>query len=131
MFPLIAAEPTPPEMPLPNSWTSHHLKSSTSSIQHTTIDISIPNRDLPLMPGEKVRSYDTSDITGTLPGDYEAVINAAADIVGVLPVEVGRVVEGFENRLLGMRKKGRRGLSLGVRSRSHSRARRPVYEEES
>lgn len=72
------------------------------------------NRSLPLLPGEKVRSYSAADVTGTLPPQYATVVQAAATMAGVSEEDVNKVIEVFERRL----EKVRRG-----RSRSNSESR--------
>jgi hypothetical protein len=87
------------------------------------------NAELPSMPGEYLRSYDHTDLTGTLPGKYEVVLKAAAEVVGVEEEEVGRAVEVLERRLERVRKeRGERGWSRHTsrergRERSGSRER--------
>ena len=78
------------------------------------------------MPGEKIESYDAQDMTGTLPKDYEVVLKAGAEVIGVKAYDVGIVVELFERRLEGIRKersrsssksRGGRGVSAGRRKK--------------
>ena len=81
---------------------------------HQQIPSNTPNKQLPLLPGESIRSYAAYDLTGTLPPDYEIVLRAAAEVVGVRPRYVGKVVENIEVRL---------GKVKRARSRSGSRSR--------
>lgn len=69
------------------------------------------------MPGEKMRSYESDDITGTLPRAYETILDAAAQVIGVDQVDVADVIELYERRLEKARIEG------GRRSRSSSRVR--------
>lgn len=73
-----------------------------------------PNKQLPLLPGENIRSYAAYDLTGTLPHEYEVVLKAAAEVVGVRMRDVAKVVESIERRL---------GKVKSARSRSGSRSR--------
>lgn len=68
-----------------------------------------------------IESYDAQDMTGTLPKDYEIILKAAAEVIGVKAYDVGIVVELFERRLEGIRKERSRS-----RSRSKSRGGRGV-----
>ncbi|WVQ98863.1 hypothetical protein IAU59_005994 [Kwoniella sp. CBS 9459] len=107
-FPL--APPTdiiPPVIP-PNSWISYH--STVDRIDHrpsSPISKATNNKSLPLMPGERVRSYDSSDplVLNDLPTDFEVVLNAACEVIGWDRRDVLRVLEGFERRLERMRPK--------------------------
>jgi len=74
-----------------------------------------------LTPGQVIESYDAQDMTGTLPKDYEIILKAAAEVIGVKAYDVGIVVELFERRLEGIRKERSRS-----RSRSKSRGGRGV-----
>ncbi|WVF72046.1 hypothetical protein IAT40_006858 [Kwoniella sp. CBS 6097] len=93
----------------PNSWVSYH--SSTDRIIHQpsfpTPSNTTNNKSLPLMPGEKVRSYDSSDplILNDLPTDFEVVLNAGCEVIGWDQREVLRVLEGFERKLERIRPK--------------------------
>ena len=62
-------------------------------------------------------------MTGTLPKDYEVVLKAGAEVIGVKAYDVGIVVELFERRLEGIRKERSRSRS---RSRSKSRGGRGI-----
>jgi RNA polymerase I-specific transcription initiation factor RRN7 len=108
------------------AWTTYHIQASQSTIVPTTIPLTTNNKDIPLIPGEKVRSYDSDDVTGTLPPNYEVILNSAARVIGVEPEDVARVVEGFENRIHDMRRGRLRKSASGILSRSHSRARKSV-----
>ena len=108
-FPLLPQSSVPPRVPRP--WTvfdSAYKSPSTPLGNHLT-------------PGEKIESYDAQDMTGTLPKDYEVVLKAGAEVIGVKAYDVGIVVELFERRLEGIRKERSRS-----RSRSKSRGGRGV-----
>lgn len=53
----------------------------------------------PLLPGQEHPVYDSSDILGYLPPDYELVLEVAGNWVGVGKESVAVLVERFENRL--------------------------------
>lgn len=98
LFPPLPPGNNPPVASLNVHWDAYH--SSLQPITHATVSSETANQDLPLEPGEKVRSYDATDITGTLPTDYEVVMNAASDLVGVRPRDVAKMVEVLERRLI-------------------------------
>ncbi|ORY24983.1 hypothetical protein BCR39DRAFT_545473 [Naematelia encephala] len=105
-----------------NSWTTFHTSRSEADIVSLwTVPIDLRNKELPLMPGEKIKSYDASDITGTLPEKYEVVLRAAAQVVGVDPEDVARVVEKFETRIRNLM--ARRGDESRNRTRNQSPSR--------
>lgn len=108
-FPLLPPSSLPPkEM---KSWTAynptHRLAAPPPLGEH-------------LAPGQKIESYDAQDLTGTLPKDYEVILRAGAEVIGVKAHDVGIVVELFERRLEGIRKERSRS-----RSRSRSKTRGP------
>jgi len=107
-FPLLAQSSVPPKVQSP--WTAF----DPTYIPPTALGDH-------LVPGEKIESYDAQDMTGTLPRDYEVVLKAGAEVIGVKAYDVGIVVELFERRLEGIRKERSRS-----RSRSKSRAGRGV-----
>ena len=72
------------------------------------------------MPGERLRSYDSADVTGTLPAEFETVLHAAAAVVHVDIAEAMRVVRLFEGRLEKVRS-GRTLVRKGSRGRLRSR----------
>jgi len=109
-FPLLPSSSVPPKTQAP--WTAFDPAYKSPS----------PPEDY-LEPGEKIESYDAQDLTGTLPKDYEIILKAAADVIGVKAYDVGVVVELFERRLEGIRKERSRSRS---RSRSKSRGGRGV-----
>lgn len=90
-------EPNPPPS---TQWEAFYTKAWTNPVtQAAAPKMSTPTRSLPLMPGERLKSYDTDDITGSLPPQLEAVLQAAADVIGVDASEVAEVVERFERRM--------------------------------
>jgi len=112
-FPLLPQSAVPPKVQSP--WTAF----GPTYIPPT------PSGDH-LVPGEKIESYDAQDMTGTLPKDYEVVLKAGAEVIGVKAYDVGIVVELFERRLEGIRKersrsrsksRGGRGVSAGRRKK--------------
>lgn len=84
--------------------------------------LSQPKIPLPLMPGEKIASYDPSDTTGTLPSPYLTVITAAAQVAGVEVNDVAEIVRWLELRLKNERKA--RGLKLVTGHNLQRRSRR-------
>ena len=82
-----------------NSWSEYHAYAFGERIGPNHVDAQTRNAELPLIPGEKTRSYDATDFTGTLPPAFEVVINAAAEVVGVRPRDMTRIVENFERKL--------------------------------
>ena len=117
IFELPASKPMPPKLPPPNSWADYHFHSSSLPIGPSTVSTAVPNKYLPLLPGEKYKSYDWTDVAGTLPPSYAVVLNAAAQIVGVDTNHLAKVVEVYERRLEKVR------VERGVKSRSASRGR--------
>ncbi|OCF36467.1 hypothetical protein I316_01716 [Kwoniella heveanensis BCC8398] len=107
-FPLPPSATVIPPLIPPNSWISYH--SSVNRITYSPashISAATNNKTLPLMPGEKVRSYDSSDplILNDLPTDFEVVLNAGCQVIGWDKREVLRVLEGFERKLEKLRPK--------------------------
>jgi RPA family protein len=88
---------------------------SRTTVQMSKLSADVPNRDLPLLPGEKVRSYKADE--AALPSNYEVVVQAAAEVVGVEFRDVMKVVETYERKLEKVRK------ARGAKSRSASRGR--------
>ena len=103
-----------PESPPRNPWSSFHTSSAADTIAQSSLPPDIANKALPLMPGEKFRSYDADDITGTLPSDYEVVLNAAAQAIGVELVVIAGVIGLYERRM----EKLRQGQGAQIRSQS-------------
>lgn len=100
------------------SWKEHHQ--SVELIRPVSTDPANPR----LSPGERVRSWDAQDVTGELPMEYETVLQAAAQVIGLTPHDVGVVVQLYERQLDKVKKERSRS-----RSASRSRARsvgRPV-----
>jgi len=87
-----------PPQPDITSWTKFH-STHNPLIEITEVNEDIPNKSLPAMPGEGVRIYDASDITGILPEQYEVVLRAAAGLVGVTEEYLGEVIENLERKL--------------------------------
>jgi RNA polymerase I-specific transcription initiation factor RRN7 len=121
-FPLPPRSQLDPEVPAANSWRAFHACLET--IVPSRLSDEEPTHTIPLIPGDTLRSYDAKDLTGTLPPEYEVVLKAAAEVVGVAEEEVAQVVEILERRLERVRKD--RGETLvrgrrGSRSRSKSR----------
>lgn len=115
-FPLLPPSSVPPKVQA--SWTAFD-----PTYKHP----SPPTGDH-LTPGQAIESYDAQDVTGTLPKDYEVILKAGAEVIGVKAFDVGNVVELFERRLEGIRKersrsrsrsksRGGRGFSAGRRKR--------------
>ena len=113
-LPQTTFEPTP--SPHINPWTPFHAAPS-DCITPWTVPPDLSNRSLPPMPGERYRSFDASDVTGTLPREYELLLESAAHVVGITQTEMAEVVESFERRLEKHRTRN------GDRSRSQSRGR--------
>jgi hypothetical protein len=111
MFPLPPFVPTAP-LHKTDPWDRFHSQPEVTT--HQQIPLTTPNKQLPLLPGESIRSYAAYDLTGTLPAEYETVLNAAAEVVGVRARDIGKVVENIEGRL---------GKVKRARSRSGSRSR--------
>jgi hypothetical protein len=110
-FPLLPPSSIPPKVQTP--WTAFNP---------AYIPPSPPVGDH-LTPGQAIESYDAQDLTGTLPKDYEIILKAGAEVIGVKAYDVGIVVELFERRLEGIRKERSKSRS---RSRSKSRGGRAV-----
>ncbi|EKC99696.1 hypothetical protein A1Q2_06006 [Trichosporon asahii var. asahii CBS 8904] len=115
--------PLPPKSRLPEaptawqSWAPFRAHAAANPVtQAPPIPSSTRNDALPLMPGEKIRSFDASDVTGTLPPDFELVADCAAQVAGVETQELLEIVEVFERRLEKLRPK--RQLELGNSQRS-------------
>lgn len=122
-FPLPPRSDIDPKVPAASSWRAFHACLET--IAPSRVADEEPTHTIPLIPGDSLRSYDAKDLTGTLPPEYEVVVKAAAEVVGVAEGEVAQVVEVLERRLEKVRKdRGEtRGRSRrGSRSRSKSRA---------
>jgi len=120
MFPLPATSATP-SMTQDRNGRWRDLYSATEIITHRTIPADTPNKDLPLLPGEAVRSYNSRDITGILPTSYEVVLRAAAGVTGVREQEMARLVELIENKLSKAKVKRRNSNASDTRSRPNSR----------
>lgn len=121
-FPLPPRSNIDPRVPTLGSWRTFHA--SLETIAPSRLSDEEPTDTIPLIPGDSLRSYDAKDLTGTLPPEYEVVLKAAAEVVGVAEEEVAQVVEILERRLEKVRKdRGEtRGRSRrGSRSRSKSR----------
>lgn len=115
--------PLPPRVPVPDpptawtSWAPFREKARADPItQAPPIPPNTRNDELPLMPGEKVRSYDAADVTGTLPPQFELVADCAAQVAGVETQELLEIVEVFERWIEERRPKG--ALPLGNSQRS-------------
>jgi RNA polymerase I-specific transcription initiation factor RRN7 len=115
-FPLLPKSDLSPNPP--PSWVEYHQSAPT---RQAASPIPTPADQAHLLPGEEYESYDFQDVTGTLPERYEVVLNAAAQVVGVKPFDLGIVVELFERRLAKVRKEQSRSRS---RSRAASESRR-------
>ncbi|KAL1412621.1 hypothetical protein Q8F55_000368 [Vanrija albida] len=99
-FPLPATTRTTPRPPVTESWDSFHSEAARKIVTLDTVpSLAGLTNDLPLMPGEKLKSYDAADVTGTLPPDYEIVLNSAAQVVGVEPEALAEVVQVYERRM--------------------------------
>jgi RNA polymerase I-specific transcription initiation factor RRN7 len=115
-FPLLPKSDLSPNPP--HSWMEYHQSAPTMQVASPVPTIADQAH---LLPGEEYESYDAQDVTGTLPERYEVVLNAAAQVVGVKPFDLGIVVELFERRLAKVRKEQSRSRS---RSRAASESRR-------
>ena len=80
----------------------------------------MPNKALPLLPGEGIRTYDSTDITGTLPREYEIVLQACSDVIGVPTEHIAKCVEVFERRLEKLRLENVERDPYGSKQRSRS-----------
>lgn len=109
-FPLLPPSSLPPKEK--KSWTAYNPAHRPAAP---------PPLGEHLAPGQKVESYDAQDLTGTLPKDYEVILRAGAEVIGVKAHDVGIVVELFERKLEGIRKERSRSRS---RSRSKTRGAR-------
>lgn len=119
-FPLPPRARLPPEPTAWASWAPFRERARANPVtQAGPLPSSTRNDELPLMPGEKVRSFDAADVTGTLPPQFELVAACAAQVAGVDVQELLGVVEVFERRIEGQRPK--RNLPLG-HSQRNSRA---------
>lgn len=99
-FPLPTAPRTTPRPPVNESWDSFHSEAARRIVTLDTVpSLAGLTKDLPLMPGEKFKSYDPADVTGTLPRDYEVVLNSAAQVVGVEPETLAEVVQLYERKM--------------------------------
>ncbi|OXG53108.1 RNA polymerase I-specific transcription initiation factor RRN7 [Cryptococcus neoformans] len=118
-FPLPPFKPQQTPIIPPNTWVSHH--SSLLTIPYTEISpLSHSSELLPLMPGEKIRSYSTSDRAGMLPKQYETVLKCAAQSIGWKKAVLGKIVEVFERKLIklkGVRNKKLRALRVRKRAK--------------
>jgi hypothetical protein len=98
-FPLRPSTSIPADIRTPRPGADFHTSSTVDRISQSPVPSDTKNKMLPLMPGEKIKSYDAHDITGILPLAYEIVLDAAAQMVGVEQVDVARVVKLYERRL--------------------------------
>ena len=98
-FPVHKSKPITSDSFREKSWTAFQSDSANDTISLYPVLASTANKALPLMPGEKLRSYAANDVTGTLPMAYETALNAAAESIGVDQVEVAEIVELYERRL--------------------------------
>ncbi|WVQ71389.1 hypothetical protein IAR50_000923 [Cryptococcus sp. DSM 104548] len=113
-FPLPSIPPVPESNK--NSWTAFH--SDLTPIVHTLPPLAQSSQKLPLMPGEKTRSYDTKDAFGLYPREMEIVLKSAGEAVGFEWKEIGKVVKHWERKLekvKGERRKAGRSLASGYR----------------
>ncbi|WWD01218.1 hypothetical protein V866_008159 [Kwoniella sp. B9012] len=137
-FPLTPHDPIPASDIPPNSWITFHQKSDTSNsdrISYKPIQAnSGNNKTLPLMPGEKIRSFTANDPFLELPNDLEVVINASSEVIGWDVEDILGFVEVIERRLERLRPRDERGRKVrdiedddederDDRSRSQSRSR--------
>ncbi|WVQ77975.1 hypothetical protein IAT38_000056 [Cryptococcus sp. DSM 104549] len=142
-FPLPVTTTLPPPIGTPNSWHNHHRINPL--IDHTPIPVQTrqSNKPLPLMPGEKLRSYDASNLAGELPEPYSIVLQAAALVTGWDKADISKAVEVFERKLERVRvKRGRErndvhgptgereGRDVRPRSRGSSGTRSQVVSRE-
>lgn len=127
-FPLPPFKPQPPSLIPLNTWAAYH--SSLLTIPHTEISSSTHSSEpLPLTPGEKIRSYSTSDRAGMLPKQYETVLKCAAQSIGWKKSVLGKIVKVFERKLI--RVKGVRNKKLrALRARKRSKLERKKKIEE-
>lgn len=120
----------PQQLPIipPNTWAAHH--SSLLMIPHTEISpLTHSSEPLPLMPGEKIRSYSTSDRAGMLPKQYETVLKCAAQSIGWKKSVLGKIVKVFERKLIkvkGIRNKRLR--ALGAKKRTKLERKKKIEE---
>ncbi|WOO82107.1 uncharacterized protein LOC62_04G005609 [Vanrija pseudolonga] len=99
-FPLPTAPRSTPRPPVNESWDSFHSLAARKIVTLDTVpSLAGATKDLPLMPGEKLKSYDPADVTGTLPRDYEVVLNSAAQVVGVESETLAEVVQVYERKM--------------------------------
>ncbi|KAK8869704.1 hypothetical protein IAR55_000272 [Kwoniella newhampshirensis] len=96
-FPLPPSVGIPPPLIPPNTWHSYHTNVKT--VQHSPLRQDKTNKTLPLMPGEKILSYDSTDLTGELDDSVEVVLRAASEVVGCDMRELMSIVEVFERKL--------------------------------
>lgn len=99
----------------PRSWTDFHQTVRPHGL----------GLDSKLKAGENLRSWDAQDITGELPGQYETILQVAAEIIGVQPTDIATMVETYERKLDKLRKERSRSRSRSrsqSQSQSHSRA---------
>lgn len=115
--------PLPPKVPVPEppraweSWSAFREHARAHPVRQAgPVPSSTRNDELPLMPGEKVRSFEAADVTGTLPPSFEVVASCAAQAAGVELQELLEVIEVFERRIEGLRPK--RKLPFGHSQRS-------------
>lgn len=117
IFPLPPKVKVPPQPTAWASWAQFRERAHADPVQQAPpVPSNTRNDQLPLMPGEKLRSYEAADITGTLPPEFELVAECAAQVVGVELQELLEIIEVFERRLENQRPKGR--LPLGNSQRS-------------
>ena len=83
----------------------------------------MPNKKLPFLPGEHLRTYDPDDISGTLPHEYESLLRSCAAFVGVQEEHLSKCVAVHETKLEKIRvtRLDRDRRSSGQVSRSGSR----------
>jgi hypothetical protein len=79
-------------------------------LKHPTIPITNPTAPLPAKSHTIFKSHD---ITGSLPPEYELVLELASRWTGVGTEDIGSVVESYERRLDGWWKRKKREMKAG------------------
>ncbi|WVR05321.1 hypothetical protein IAU60_002335 [Kwoniella sp. DSM 27419] len=97
-FPLPASQAASETIITPNSWDAFHAQVPTMG--HQPLDTATnTNKALPLMPGEKVRSYLSSEPLLGMSSDLEVVLQAASEVVGWDRSELLHGMEHLERKM--------------------------------
>ncbi|WVO12723.1 hypothetical protein L204_100331 [Cryptococcus depauperatus] len=96
-FPLPFSVTRPSQANMPNTWATYH--STVSGLAYAQLPLStFSGTPLPLMPGERIRSYDPFDQRGILPPEYNKVLQSAAEMIGWDKEDLIKAIKNLENR---------------------------------